>query len=146
MKDHPLRTTVIGSYPFPGWLEFGSQNLDVFGSAETAPRLIPQGAAGGGSGGQAADGNTEGDADGAARLHAASARDEAARKLASNHERVLLDLTNPSAELNIDGKPLTQRLTLRRVPAAHREYADGFLIEVTRRLLGNCRVTRGGSD
>ena len=22
MKDLPLRTTVIGSYPFPGWLEF----------------------------------------------------------------------------------------------------------------------------
>jgi 5-methyltetrahydropteroyltriglutamate--homocysteine methyltransferase len=34
MKDHPLRTTVIGSYPFPGWLEFGSQNLDSFGSAD----------------------------------------------------------------------------------------------------------------
>ena len=34
MKDHPLRTTVIGSYPFPGWLEFGSQNLDAFGSAD----------------------------------------------------------------------------------------------------------------
>ena len=34
MKDHPLRTTVIGSYPFPGWLEFGSQDLDVFGSAD----------------------------------------------------------------------------------------------------------------
>ena len=28
MKSHPLRTTVIGSYPFPGWLEFASQNLD----------------------------------------------------------------------------------------------------------------------
>ena len=34
MKDHPLRTTVIGSYPFPAWLEFGSQNLDAFGSAD----------------------------------------------------------------------------------------------------------------
>ncbi len=34
MKDHPLRTTVIGSYPFPGWLEFGSQNLGAFGSAD----------------------------------------------------------------------------------------------------------------
>ncbi len=34
MKDHPLRTTVIGSYPFPGWLEFASQNLDRFGSAD----------------------------------------------------------------------------------------------------------------
>src|SRR2546423_6025830 len=31
MKSHPLRTTVIGSYPFPGWLEFASQNLDRFG-------------------------------------------------------------------------------------------------------------------
>lgn len=34
MKAHPLRTTVIGSYPFPSWLEFASQNLDQFGSAE----------------------------------------------------------------------------------------------------------------
>ena len=32
MKEHPLRTTVIGSYPFPGWLEFAVQNLDQFGS------------------------------------------------------------------------------------------------------------------
>ena len=31
MKNHPLRTTVIGSYPFPGWLEFAVQNLDQFG-------------------------------------------------------------------------------------------------------------------
>jgi 5-methyltetrahydropteroyltriglutamate--homocysteine methyltransferase len=31
MKDHPLRTTVVGSYPFPGWLEFASQHLDQFG-------------------------------------------------------------------------------------------------------------------
>ena len=23
-----LQTTVIGSYPFPGWLEFASQHLD----------------------------------------------------------------------------------------------------------------------
>jgi 5-methyltetrahydropteroyltriglutamate--homocysteine methyltransferase len=30
----PLRTTVVGSYPFPGWLEFGSQNLDKFGAAD----------------------------------------------------------------------------------------------------------------
>ena len=27
----PLRTTVIGSYPFPGWLEFASGDLDRFG-------------------------------------------------------------------------------------------------------------------
>src|SRR5687767_996479 len=31
MKDRPLRTTVIGSYPFPAWLEFASQHLDRFG-------------------------------------------------------------------------------------------------------------------
>lgn len=30
----PIRTTVIGSYPFPGWLEFGSQNLEKFGPAD----------------------------------------------------------------------------------------------------------------
>src|SRR5207245_1671008 len=34
MKEHPLRTTVIGIYPFPGWLEFASQNLDKFGEAD----------------------------------------------------------------------------------------------------------------
>ncbi|HLV01994.1 MAG TPA: cobalamin-independent methionine synthase II family protein [Acidobacteriota bacterium] len=34
MKDQPLRTTVIGSYPFPSWLEFASQHLDRFGSDE----------------------------------------------------------------------------------------------------------------
>ncbi len=31
MKERPLRTTAIGSYPFPGWLEFASQHLDQFG-------------------------------------------------------------------------------------------------------------------
>jgi 5-methyltetrahydropteroyltriglutamate--homocysteine methyltransferase len=31
MNERPLRTTVIGSYPFPGWLEFGSAHLDQFG-------------------------------------------------------------------------------------------------------------------
>lgn len=36
MKEHPLRTSVIGSYPFPGWLEFASQNLERFGSADIA--------------------------------------------------------------------------------------------------------------
>ena len=29
-----LRTTVIGSYPFPGWLEFASAHLDQFGEAD----------------------------------------------------------------------------------------------------------------
>ncbi len=34
MSNTPIRTTVIGSYPFPGWLEFVSQNLDKFGAAD----------------------------------------------------------------------------------------------------------------
>ncbi|WP_247233200.1 methionine synthase [Telluribacter sp. SYSU D00476] len=34
MQPIPIRTTVIGSYPFPGWLEFASQNLDRFGLAD----------------------------------------------------------------------------------------------------------------
>ena len=34
MKENPLRTTVIGSYPFPGWLEFACQHLDQFGEAD----------------------------------------------------------------------------------------------------------------
>lgn len=36
MQPRPLRTTVIGSYPFPGWLEFAGQHLDAFGSADLA--------------------------------------------------------------------------------------------------------------
>jgi len=36
MKDNPLRTSVIGSYPFPGWLEFSCQHLDQFGEADRA--------------------------------------------------------------------------------------------------------------
>ncbi|MEZ6107786.1 MAG: hypothetical protein R3B96_17135 [Pirellulaceae bacterium] len=36
MQPIPLRTTVIGSYPFPGWLEYASQNLEVFGSDDLA--------------------------------------------------------------------------------------------------------------
>jgi len=36
MKELPLRTSVIGSYPFPGWLEFASQNLGQFGPADLA--------------------------------------------------------------------------------------------------------------
>ena len=34
MKERPLRTTVIGSYPFPSWLEFASQHLDQFGTED----------------------------------------------------------------------------------------------------------------
>ena len=36
MQPIPLRTTVIGSYPFPAWLEFSSQHLDQFGANDIA--------------------------------------------------------------------------------------------------------------
>ncbi|MGH7969420.1 MAG: methionine synthase, partial [Limisphaerales bacterium] len=36
MKQNPLRTTVIGSYPFPGWLEFACQHLEQFGPSDRA--------------------------------------------------------------------------------------------------------------
>ncbi|MCB1065332.1 MAG: cobalamin-independent methionine synthase II family protein [Verrucomicrobiae bacterium] len=36
MQEIPLRTTVIGSYPFPGWLEFASAHLEEFGSDDIA--------------------------------------------------------------------------------------------------------------
>lgn len=36
MAYPPLRTTVIGSYPFPSWLEFASQHLDQFGVHDIA--------------------------------------------------------------------------------------------------------------
>jgi 5-methyltetrahydropteroyltriglutamate--homocysteine methyltransferase len=36
MKENPLRTSVIGSYPFPGWLEFCCQHLDQLGDADRA--------------------------------------------------------------------------------------------------------------
>ena len=36
MKDQPLRTSVIGSYPFPSWLEFSAQHLNQFGNADLA--------------------------------------------------------------------------------------------------------------
>lgn len=34
MQPIPIRTTVIGSYPFPGWLEFATKNLNSFGRAD----------------------------------------------------------------------------------------------------------------
>src|SRR5262245_48112535 len=39
MRDFPLRTTVIGSYPFPGWLEFACQHLDQFCEADRAEMI-----------------------------------------------------------------------------------------------------------
>ena len=34
MQPTPIRTTVVGSYPFPGWLEFAVKNLHEFGNAD----------------------------------------------------------------------------------------------------------------
>ena len=39
MNERPLRTTVIGSYPFPGWLELASTRLDEFGTDDLAELL-----------------------------------------------------------------------------------------------------------
>src|SRR5437016_4712320 len=36
MTPRPLRTTVIGSYPFPAWLEFACAHLDQFGQSDRA--------------------------------------------------------------------------------------------------------------
>ena len=33
-KRSPLHTTVVGSFPFPGWLEFASTNLEQFGDSD----------------------------------------------------------------------------------------------------------------
>jgi len=74
-------------------------------------------------------------ANGIASAHSMKARDEAARKLISNHTRVIADVTNPSLQLNIEGKPLTQT-GLKRVDVFSRPYVDQMLREVARRLLG----------
>ena len=34
MQSCPLRSSVIGSYPFPSWLEFASQHLAEFGRSD----------------------------------------------------------------------------------------------------------------
>lgn len=34
MQPRPLRATVVGSYPFPSWLEFATLHLDRFGPAD----------------------------------------------------------------------------------------------------------------
>ncbi len=36
MQPRALRTIVMGSYPFPAWLEFAGSHLDQFGSADIA--------------------------------------------------------------------------------------------------------------
>lgn len=39
MQPIPIKTTVVGSMPFPGWLEFASMNLDKFGPADIAEMI-----------------------------------------------------------------------------------------------------------
>ncbi len=34
MQPIPIKTTVVGSYPFPGWLEFATLNMEKFGAAD----------------------------------------------------------------------------------------------------------------
>lgn len=36
MQSSPLHASVIGSYPFPSWLEFASQHLEVFGRSDVS--------------------------------------------------------------------------------------------------------------
>jgi 5-methyltetrahydropteroyltriglutamate--homocysteine methyltransferase len=36
VKERPLRTTVVGSYPFPGWLEHATAHLEEFGPDDVA--------------------------------------------------------------------------------------------------------------
>lgn len=74
-------------------------------------------------------------ADGIAAEHSRGAREEAVRKLITNHRAFLNDICNPSKTLNIDGKPLTQT-ELVRVDCSERHQIDWMLREVARRLLG----------
>jgi 5-methyltetrahydropteroyltriglutamate--homocysteine methyltransferase len=39
MQEQPIRTTVVGSYPFPGWLLFASEHLPAFGKADIAEMI-----------------------------------------------------------------------------------------------------------
>jgi 5-methyltetrahydropteroyltriglutamate--homocysteine methyltransferase len=39
MQPIPIKTTVVGSWPFPGWLEFASANLAQFGPADISEMI-----------------------------------------------------------------------------------------------------------
>lgn len=39
MQPIPIKTTVVGSLPFPGWLEFASMNLEQFAPADIAEMI-----------------------------------------------------------------------------------------------------------
>jgi len=75
------------------------------------------------------------DAYGAAETFSANARTEALNKLLSNYKRVIADLTNPSTQLGIENKPLTQT-SLQRLPGVLVHHVDCCLRELSRRLLG----------
>jgi len=75
-------------------------------------------------------------AEGLAGNHAHEAREEAARKLISNHELVLKDLVNHTTQRDVTGTvPLTQ-LELKRIAPELAPYVDQALRETARRLLG----------
>lgn len=74
-------------------------------------------------------------AQGVSGRHSTQARDEAATKIIGNHVRLIRDICNPSAGLNIDSKPLTQKELVRVAPAMQ-PHVDQGLREVARRLLG----------
>ena len=78
---------------------------------------------------------------GAAAAHAPRHREEAARKLITNHHLVLKDVCNPTSNDVQYGNPLTQ-LDLQRVPPEHAFYVDECLREVARRLLGERQGSR----
>jgi len=72
--------------------------------------------------------------DAAKVLRTTLAQMEAAHQLMSNHERVVLDITNTQST-NIDGKKLTQT-DLKRLDTKHRASVDSMIREVCCRLLG----------
>lgn len=39
MQPIPIKTTVVGSWPFPGWLEFATENLEKFGPADISEMI-----------------------------------------------------------------------------------------------------------
>jgi len=79
--------------------------------------------------------NVNAEAIGAAASHSTAARLEAVGRVLGNHFRLLLDITNPSGDLSIENRSLTQT-TLTRVPPAQATYVDEALREAVRRLQG----------
>ena len=73
--------------------------------------------------------------DGSLSAHSQEAREEAGNTLRNNRARVLQDICNPSRELNIDGKPLTQPELVRVAPEKEAD-VDEALREIESRLLG----------